>query len=599
MKKTISHNHRINPLFINLIGLLISISAQAQNTSQPVNFTERYCLDLKSRDTTTHYTFNQTGYSPLIYLSTGEAGPVYLQASATSPNLDGGIQQQIILPNDTVRQVQLSFSSRNLEGVESGYARLYMHNSRGDIIGADTLIFYPDTSRHVFSSDLHVNKPAELLLFELGGKGAQNKDAGLVFSDIQFKLDGISLDSFPERRLSTPSKDMFAYRAVDPKQWKTIEPLGLFHGESIVTFGESMHYVDAVEDLRWDITLQAVRAGKCKLILLESNLNMGLIIERYINDFNYPVEALKPNRNNNTPIHQLRAYNQSVPENERVHFAGLDCIIYDQRPDSKLTSELVYLYHLNKRFQAPVLDRLILSYMEKNFTRTLHFLHEHKDELRKYLTEFEYDLMLLNEELKITSYEEDAHKRRDTRDYRMARIARFAIDKYNPQGKNPVLMCHVTHAAQHFIYPFQCHIRTLGSYLKEYYGTRYKPQLLLVGQGEYTRNRLHFRKGLVKEAGAMQPVLEGSVEQALLQLPAPTLYSPMPKELDRLYLYRLTGTGGLQREFFPANLYHDFEGLFFVRETRLHQPIPHPAVRLSFKEILSEVKKRLDESSDQ
>lgn len=407
-------------------------------------------------------------------------GPISVNA------LKINLGQQVILPEQPLNvhneiTTSLTCSSMNLE-----YAWLITScfDQNGVLLNSDSVnLLVTPKELSTFYSKISCESPYYMAI-QLQARGKINKEQCFIFDQLDVSINGNSLSNMI---IKEPGKMEY-----DKKYLTTFSELSDIklpedlNSAPILGIGEMAHGSATIEKSVVNLILDRVKNGNCKLVLTELPLIETLLINAYVQGFDYPVDSLRLYFDNTTYsfdefkrlMTELRAYNNQ--STNKVYLLGMDMFDPANPPYLPIHE---YLYELNKAKKDTLND--LISKIRRYVIRidTIETLLKQRHEDLVSLLGGEKQWEILEQTLKQISvfyYLDNKPAIRDEYMYKNVIRLRDIICSGNDQT---LIYAHFGHLNKKNIECFNS-VPNLGNLLSDSVGTQYRTICLTVGKGE-------------------------------------------------------------------------------------------------------------------
>lgn len=486
----------------------------------------------------------------------------YLKIFPFTDRLRVEYEQRIQLPIHNEKEGNVAFESKgeNLTGIAICLDGI---DEEEKVVFSDTLVFKPDNSQSRISQKIPLSS-IDMLNVRIYAEGQTYKDAIIAFSKLLIKIGDKSIDEYPVREVSPlliPAN--INPLSLYPNLEQEYEKIDVIKNKKIIGLGESVHKNPSIKQLAYQLIMEGVRKQKCKLILIEMPLEKSLVYNRYVRDNKAEFTTLITlDEQTRSFLDTLRSYNQKEKAEEKVWLLGIDYNNLYNTNQNTAVDIFDFITRLNQEQRIPEIDQLSVLLMDKKWDNAIHFLENNKSKIRELLTIDEIECIL--HILKISqSIGRDGIQRVIHRDSVMFVNAAFLIDKFAAAPSTKVMInAHGVHLNPISTYP-AIHCDPMGMYMKRKFSDDYSPLTLLVGGGNVVAYNADYDK---VEKPLMSPPV-GSIEYFLKSLNKEVLFLPMTSDFNKLVLSRFKGSAHISQEFYPANFYQRYDGVFFINNS--------------------------------
>lgn len=373
------------------------------------------------------------------------------------------------------------------------------------------------------------------------------------------------------------------YICEDDKHCFDLTKINNLKDKQIIALGESVHGNSDIKSFVFRLIEESIKKQNCKLVLMEFPLGKSLFYNRYIHEKAFELDSsLITHPTIGVFLNKLRVYNQGRVDNDKVRLFGID---YTHQKTSSMSS-IFYLFDfiaaINKKPQIPELDRLAVLIMKNKLSDAINYLHTHRSKIAELLREDEISCFEFILNLNVQHLQTPSIERYIQRDSTMALCAQFLINKYAKEKSSKVFVyAHAVHTNPVSTYP-AVHCEPMGSYLRKAYGNDYCSLIITTEGGDAIATDLQF--GTKDKALGKAPAK--SLEYYLNALTDCSIYFPLKDSFNQLMLTRVKGAYHTPEEFYPANLYQRFSGVFFIKHDNKNNVLIREK---SFEEVSKEV----------
>lgn len=572
--------------FLLFYVFIYSLSCTAQSLSK--TYTDVYDLNFTMVDSSIIHPWIEnaaySNYTTPVYIEDSDSSLFarkYLKMFPFTDRLRVEYEQRILLPTHHEKEGNIEFKGKG-ENLAAVTIWLDGINAEEKIVFSDTLISILDNSLNRISQKIPLSE-IDMLNVRIHAEGEIHKDAMIAFSQLLITIGNKPLEEYPVREVSPlllPKNAGFI--SLYPKQEQGYEKIDVIKNKKIIGLGESVHNNPSLKHIVYQLTAEAVKMQKCKLVLWEMPLEKSFVYNRYIRD--NKAEFFSPttlDEQTKCFLDTLRSYNQNEKPEDRVWLLGMD---YNRLFNSNQNSAVDifdFVTHLNQETKIPEIDQLSVLLMDKKWDNAIHFLEKNKNKIQELLTIEEVECIL--HILKLSqNMGRDGIQRSMYRDSIMFVNADFLINRFAAApGTKVVFYAHCAHINPISTYP-AIHCNPMGLYMKRKYADDYCPLALLVGEGEVIAYNADYDK--VENTLVSPPI--GSIEYFLKSLKQEVLFLPVTSDLNRIVLSRFKGSHHIAQEFYLANFYQRYAGIFFINNL-IYNTRPEKR-KLSFKEASEE-----------
>lgn len=490
--------------------------------------------------------------------------------------------QRILLPHNKLKEGVIGFEckGRNLNRIT---LTLEAIDEAENLLAIETLTYRPDSTLKTHSKHIDLSNASSLNI-RINALGEENKDAYIAFSKVKVTLDNKPIDEYPVRLLNPiKMENSLDYICEDDKHCFDLTQINNLKDKQIIALGESVHGNSDIKSFVFRLIEESIKKQNCKLVLMEFPLGKSLFYNRYIHEKAFELDSsLISHPTIGVFLNKLRVYNQGRVDNDKVRLFGID---YTHQKTSSMSS-IFYLFDfiaaINKKPQIPELDRLAVLIMKNKLSDAINYLHTHRSKIAELLREDEISCFEFILNLNVQHLQTPSIERYIQRDSTMALCAQFLINKYAKEKSSKVFIyAHAVHTNPVSTYP-AVHCEPMGSYLRKAYGNDYCSLIITTEGGDAIATDLQF--GTKDKALNKAPAR--SLEHYLNALTDCSIYFPLKASFDQLVLTRFKGAYHTPEEFFPANLYQRFSGVFFIKHDNKNNVLVREK---SFEEVSKEV----------
>ena len=361
---------------------------------------------------------------------------------------------------------------------------------------------------------------------------------------------------------------------------------------TIIGIGETFHGSSTMHRIAYQVVKNMVLHNNCKLILFEVQTAMALKWNLFINGYDIDQNELLEDLEESTMsknelielLNWLREYNANNSL-QRVKLVGLDIRISSLKT-TYLTHD--YLFYLNKHNNTPILEELLNEYyIQKDGVYS--FLKANQGELEKVMGVFEYKWLLnyfyiYQDISQIPGYIE--HGLYNSRDYFMWLNFEYAVKLGLQSGEKAALYGHWGHINKLSV--GNTTTLSLGYYINQHYGNKYKAIGLLGGEGQFTI-------GTSGNYPLNEPPI-GSLEAAAMKLDIPLFFYSTSKLPFTPLLMRFNPQAFLWNQFIENSVKTRMDGVLFIRKC---EGLPPSTPVSELKEMYIKRIDRMTERGDQ
>lgn len=572
--------------FLLFYFFIYSLSCTAQSLSK--TYTDMYDLNFTMVDSSIVHPWIEnaaySNYTTPVYIEDSDSSLFarkYLKMFPFTDRLRVEYEQRILLPVHHEKEGSVEFEGKG-ENLAAVTIWLDGIDAEEKIVFSDTVVFILDNSLNRISQKIPLSG-IDMLNVRIHAEGEVHKDAMIAFSQLSIIIDNKSIDEYPVREVSPlllPKNVDFI--SLYPKQGRGYEKIDVIKNKKIIGLGESVHNNPSIKHLVYQLMAEAVKTQKCKLVLWEMPLEKSFIYNRYIRDNKAEfISSTSLDEQTKSFLDTLRSYNQNEKPEDRVWLLGMDYNHLFNSNQNSAVDIFDFMTHLNQETKIPEIDQLSVLLMDKKWDNAIHFLEKNKNKIQVLLTIDEIECIL--HILKLSqNMGRDGIRRSMYRDSIMFVNTDFLINRFaaTPDTK-VVVYAHCAHINPISTYP-AIHSDPMGMYMKKKYTGDYCLLALLVGEGEV----IAYNAGYDKVENSLLSPPIGSIEYFLKSLKQEVLFLPVTSDLNRIVLSRFKGSHHISQEFYPANFYQRYAGVFFINNL-MYDTRPEKR-KLSFKEASEE-----------
>lgn len=395
------------------------------------------------------------------------------------------------------------------------------------------------------------------------------KDSQLNIDHISLSLDGKNINEVNHsnhNEVKLSPRNMIPLCTTDINNLRNIEMLSAKE-HTFIGLGETFHGSLTLDRVRNQVIQNMVLHNNCKLILSEVPIEVAFEWNLFINGCDIDKEELREGLRGYAGSKDglierfdwLREYNANNPS-QRVQVVGLDISMGGQQKISYLIHD--YLSCLNKHKNEPILEELLHEYDTRK-DRVYSFLEANQEELEKVMGDFEYKWFLnffyINQNLsQIPGYMENGLW--NSRDYFMWLNFECAVKIGLRNGEKAVLESHWGHINK--VSVGKKTIRSLGYYINQHYGNKYKAIGLLGGEGSFYSSY----DGVKFSNRSLNKPPIGSLEAAAMKSDIPFFFYPTSQLPSTTLLMRFNPQGFVYNQFIENSVKGRMDGMIFVRK---------------------------------
>lgn len=320
----------------------------------------------------------------------------YDSTLASTKQLEFELEQRILLPTHNAKQGKVTFKGLG-DSLKESYLVIEGLNYQEKTIFSDTLRMQLSADHKTFSKDI-LFKDTELLNLRFHIEGEEKKNASIGFSRVDILIGDKSIDTFPIRKLAN-SIDLKEYVPINLNSNKAFDKINILKKKKIIGLGESIHRNTCINNLAYQFIEEQVKNEKCRLVLVERNIEKSLIYNRYVNGGNIEIENYVDSNYEDKYflnfLDKIRKYNQDKKESERVNLFGIDYNYFLDKDNNSFDDIFYYITALNNELRKKELDMLALTLIEGGKDEALSFLYKNKEVLETILTPKDYQTILL------------------------------------------------------------------------------------------------------------------------------------------------------------------------------------------------------------
>lgn len=555
-------------ILISFISVIFWLSGYGQNT--PISYTEKYKLDFNvfKKDTVSYVFLANSAYTQNVgHMSIQTKDKNFGELFIPNPyyrSMRTVMRRRILLPELSDKKtgsISLGVKGNDLKLLTM---RIQSLDYRERVLFNDTLSFVPDTVYFNLQGDFPL-EGVEMLDFTFDIEGNDNRQARVIFSGLEIKVDGKLINDMPFREMPEVMIDKKDVLPISDESVIPFDKIKELRGKKIIALGESLHNHKDVQSCAFRLMEESIHAMGCRMLVIEMPMEMSLFCNRFISDASFVLPAAlldKPGFKKYVPLFEkLRLHNGKCSPNERVMLLGMDYNTSLGKDNHSLIDLFDFLCSVNIKQPTKETDRFSLMLYNNKSDEALEYLRSHRKKLEEALTEDE--LKCMEHILSFTtSLSDNPTERLILRDSMMAENIAFIERTFASDKDSKIIVYgHSLHLNRLSYYPFD-NYRSAGSYLHEKYGKLYSSFLFVTDCGNHTSNSPMFGPELVK----LQYPCNGSIESALAHASKTSCYLPITEKNDCLAFSRLLGNPShTYFQFYPFNLYQRYDGVFYVK----------------------------------
>lgn len=551
---------------LSLILILNALISFAQTAEQ--SYSKAYNLDFTIKpDSSVMYPWlGNAAYSlytmpfEVKHIDRGLFANMYFKGDPYIDRLKSEQQQRIVLPKNNLKLADIEFEYK-CENIARVSLIVDAIDMRERIVDSDTTIFRPDINLSSTTTSIKLDG-AEMINVTINAEGVANESAHIAYSKLNIMLDGKPIDSYPVRLIPSklPSKKINYIPIDDNIELKEIDA---FNDNRIIAIGESIHGNSSVKSFVYNTIVKAVEEQNTKLILLEMPMEKSLSYNRYIQGANFMLDSASlAYPYIASLLNGLKDYNSSQDVSSKVKLLGIDYSSTSTQTSGAAINLFDFFSKINGTDKVKEVDQLSLLVWDREWDKAIEYLENNRDKVATIIHKYEVDCLLHIMNVSKRSFDSGI-KRNIDRDCIMYVNTKFLIDKFlTDETSKAIIYSHAAHINPVSTFPaVPC--APFGSYMRSEYGNDYFPTLVAIGNG----HTVAYDGGWNRKDTLLMEAPEGSLEYFLnTTINESIAYVPITKDFDKLLLSRFKGSHHIAQEFFPFNLYHRYDGVFFIKE---------------------------------
>lgn len=474
--------------------------------------------------------------------------------------------QQVILPEQPLNVQNEIITSLTCSSMNLKYAWLLTScfDQNGVLLNSDSVnLLVSPKELTTYYSKISCENPYYMTI-QLQARGENNKEQCFIFDQLDVSINGKSLSNMI---INEPGKLEY-----DKKYLTTFSELSdiklpeELNSAPILGIGEMMHGSATIEKSVVNLILDRVKNGNCKLVLTELPLIETLLINAYVQGFDYPVDSLRLYFDKTTYsfdefkrlMTELRDYNNQ--STNKVYLLGMDMFDPANPPYLPIHE---YLYELNKAKKDTLND--LISQIRRYVIRidTIETLLKQRHEDLVSLLGGEKQWKILEQTLKQITVFYHLDKQLAIRDEYMYKNVIRLRDIICSGNDQTLIYAHFGHLKKRNKECFNTD-QNLGNLLSDSVGTLYRTICLTVGKGELSGFDMARKYTEIK----LPDYPSDNIENVLNQTDGKACYLPsyaIKSTLIKIHLYGYPLLTYSDRYAWMTS--HGLDGILFIKDS--------------------------------
>lgn len=376
------------------------------------------------------------------------------------------------VPPSKNKFIEITFSHKNKNMTET-YCLIKSIDKAGNIIRQDSINLLDIHSLSSFKRKIP-KKDVYCLKTELFFVSKQNFDSEIVVKKPHFSIG-------KEKQEKQEKQIPLKITSLVPDDIATFNNIEEIKNSKILAIGESVHGVEALNKVAFDIMKYRIMYSNCRLLFFELPLERMLIYNRYIQGDDIPLDSIfnslslaRLSDDMLSFFSWLRQFNKGR-EDDKVWIFGVDIDIYN--PLSfyvELFDYLNFLYTQNNKKEEL-----------QSLAKSLFFDRDFISKIDIYPIPIEFKIIQNYFDL-IIKYSTEGELTNNIRDIFMYKNITNIINTFTSKANTMTIYSHLGHSCYDFPFVEKKYHKPFGYYLKKDFKEDYSCISLVVGEGSYT-----------------------------------------------------------------------------------------------------------------